>query len=90
MSREKHLSELVKSSGWAEAKAMLIERMMDIQSVMNVEGKTEKEVFEDIKLRKNIITEMKDWIADIEGTVTQYEGNQAPVITEEPDHIIRS
>lgn len=90
MNREQKLVDLVKSEGWAEAKQMLIERMMDIQSVMNVEGKNEKEVFEDIKLRKNLISEMKDWIADIEGTVSQYEGNKAPVIEEEPDHIVRS
>lgn len=89
MNRGKELSRLIVSKGWQAAKDMLTERIMDIQSVMNIEGKTAEEVLADIKLRQNLIVEMKEWINDIEGTARQYEANLVQPPVTEKDHIER-
>ena len=71
----KSVYRFVKSRGWKICKDKLMKQIEDLQSVMNVDGKSAEEVFIDIKVRKLVVEELVGWLNSIENQATQFEGN---------------
>jgi hypothetical protein len=87
--RNKAVWEFVDSDGWKYVKDDLIKKINDLQSLMNVEGETPEQVMLDIKVRKNVIAILLEWIKDVEGQVDQHIGNNFSPDESEIIHIIR-
>ena len=72
LTENKHLYKFVKSRGWAIAKNKLMERIDDLQSIMNVDGnQTPEQVVLDVKVRRLVSTELLDWAKGLEGQTNQ-------------------
>lgn len=80
--------QFVKSKGWKICKGKLMERIDDLQSIMNVDGKTAEEVLLDVKTRKLIVQELLDWVKSIDGQAEQYEGNLDSLDETEDSYIV--
>lgn len=85
----KALYKLANSEGWELARNILMDKMVDLQSVANVEGKTPEEVFNDVKVRRNVAEIMVEWIRDIEGRAEQYESSVSKKKEDDDDVVMR-
>lgn len=70
------IKRLVESIGWQLAKKRLVERIIDLQSVMNVAGDTAETVVIDLKARRIAVDLLLEWLKDVEGTAKQHESNK--------------
>lgn len=75
LKENKALYKFIKSEGWKICKDKLVEQINDLQSIMNVDGKTADEVFIDIKVRKIVVEELVRWVDSVEGQANQFENN---------------
>lgn len=66
----------VKSDHWKLIEDKFMERINDLQSIMNIEGKDADAIFFDMKVRRALIEEMLGIIKDFKGQATQYEQNE--------------
>lgn len=89
LNENKAVYRFVKSRGWVIAKNKLMEKIDDLQSIMNVDGKTPEEVVMDIKVRKLVCNELLDWVRSLEGQAQQFENNETLLPREQKDYIIR-
>lgn len=85
----KSVYQFVKSRGWTIAKGRLMDQISDIQSIMNVDGKTADEVLIDVKVRKLLVEELLKWVKSVEGQAAQHEADGLQKEEEEIDHVIR-
>ncbi len=63
-------AHLRKSDDWAEIRALLFEEINDLQSVMNVEGKTAEEIAAQVGARRAAVELIVSVIQKIEGSQT--------------------
>lgn len=66
----------VESDGWRWTKDRLAEKIMDLQSIMNLEGKSPEEIVLDIKARKLTIDILMTTLKQVEGRAEQHRSNQ--------------
>lgn len=86
--RGKKLKELVDSEGWQLAKTLLSDKILDIQSIMNIDETDPVKVFQEVQTRRIVAGIILEWLQDVEGTALQYESNKAPKENNK-GHIIR-
>jgi hypothetical protein len=76
------IADYVKSDGYRWLKDRLMEKIMDLQSIMNVDGSPEN-VIVDLKARRMAVDTLVSLIKQIEGRAEQHSNNQVSEVTEE-------
>lgn len=69
-SKSEQLKSLVAHEGFRHVEKMIVDRIMDLQSILNLNldsAKDVTEVLQEIKLRKLMIDEWKDFLAEVKG-----------------------
>lgn len=84
---QKAAYHLVNSEYWGEIQKMFVDKMLDIQSVMNVDNSSPEKAVIDMKVRVNLARELKDILDSIVGAANAYQMNNQEVIIEET-HIV--
>ena len=83
---EREVFGLIGHPGWAHAKAMLTDKIMDLQSIRNISDTLSPEqVVLDIKARNTAIEILTDWLRQVEGTAANFEKPQ-PIVND--SHIL--
>jgi hypothetical protein len=80
------VNDYVKSDGWQYVRDRFTEKIMDLQSIMNVDPDPNN-VIVDLKSRKMAVDILMDLIRDIEGRASQHENN-SPILTTQSEEII--
>lgn len=76
LSDEKKIEMLCQHEGWALVRQKLINRIMDLQSILNVDGNaTPEQIAIDLRSRANAISILTDFLQDIEGTAQKSKDN---------------
>lgn len=83
----KSAHDLVHSDAWGDIQTMFLEKIMDIQSVMNVDDSSPEKAVMDMRVRVNLAKEIKDVLDRIIAASNAYEFNHKPH-EEEFTHII--
>lgn len=68
-------NRLVSSDAWEPIEQMFIDKIMDIQSVLNVDESSEQKALLDIKVRGLLARELKDIVLNIKGLSEKFEMN---------------
>lgn len=76
----------VEGEMWQKAREKLVNKIMDAQSVNNVDMTDAQKALDDIRARKATVEMMWEWIQEIEGLAEQHEFNSRAY---EPEEIIR-
>ena len=87
--RNKAIYEFVTSDGWKHVKAQLLQKIEDLQSVMNIDSQDPQKVVLEIATRRNTIELLIEWLGEVEGQVAQYESNEMDPEKGELMHIQR-
>lgn len=77
----------VKGSDWAWIKDRFTQRIMDLQSIKNLEGSAPDEIMSDIKARNTAVDILMEIIRDVEGRADQHQNNKLPKITTEEIYV---
>jgi hypothetical protein len=88
LENNKAVYNLVKSKGWGIFKNKVNLDLQDFTSVMNVDVADPQAMLMDIKLRKNIVTYIKELIESFEGQAKQFEQNEYTVVEPEDDEMM--
>lgn len=84
------LVRFVESEEWTYVKGLLMEKINDMQSIMNLEGTlTPEEIILDIKTRRGVVEELVRWVKEVEGKVEQYLANDVNDSLKEKSYILR-
>ena len=89
LKKNKEIYEFVGSDGWKHVRDNLMDKVNDLQSIMNVTQGTPEEVKMDIAVRMATIELLTEWLSDVEGQSAQYEQNDLDPIRAEASHIMR-
>lgn len=73
---QRPIAKLLETEGWNEARAKLVERIMDLQNAFNVDDSDANALVIDIKSRKMATNILYDWLREVEGTKEQYNANK--------------
>lgn len=73
--RGKALQDLVKSDGWQEVKTKIMDKIMELQSIMNLDSTDADQMVIDAKARVMSISCLKEWLEEVEGDAEQFENN---------------
>jgi len=76
------IASYVESDGWRWVKDRLMEKIMDLQSIMNVDG-TPENVIVDLKSRRMAVETLVALIKQIESRAEQHSNNTVTQVTEE-------
>jgi hypothetical protein len=87
--KNKELMELTQTEGWKIVKGLLLDKINDLQSINNIDYTNADEVFLDIKVRKNVIMILVEWLKDVEGRVEQFAMNDLSLDEDDFNHVIR-
>ena len=79
--------QLVDSDGWAEARKLLLDKLAEMTSVMNIETTNPEEILVEIGARQLARNVMLEWIQEVEGTAAQYKANVIPEQEGQPSFI---
>lgn len=79
---------LVHSDAWNDIQQMFIDKIMDIQSIMNVDDSSVDKIVMDMKVRANLAKELKDILDNIIGAANSYEYEKEPKIVEETEIVV--
>lgn len=78
----------VDSDGWKESRSLLIQKMVALDSLADIDL-SKPEVIKIIAARRLASEILQEWLADIEGTATQYEENAKAMSEIKEDAIIK-
>jgi len=67
------LTQLTKSDGWAIARAKFVDKVLDLQSIMNLPQDNLEAALIDIKARKLAIEILQEFFSEIEGASEQHK-----------------
>jgi hypothetical protein len=67
--------DLVTSDAWGDVQRMFLDKISEIQSIMNVDNSSSDKAFLDMKVRVNLAIELKDILNSIIGSANRYEFN---------------
>ena len=88
--KNNQLVRFVDSEEWTYVKSLLMDKINDMQSIMNLEGDMKaEEIILDIKTRRGVVEELVSWVKEVEGKVEQYLANDVKDLSKERSHIIR-
>lgn len=77
------LDDYSQSEGWAWIKDRLTEKIMDLQSIRNLDGTNPRLVVQDIKARNTAIEILEELIKDVEGRAQQHRDNNKKTYVQE-------
>lgn len=68
------LRYMVEGDGWAEAKALLLQKIAQVDSISSAvfDHKTPEQVVAEIQARASTVLLIREWLAEIEGRVEQH------------------
>lgn len=70
-------ADYVKAKGWKKVKQKFTEKILDLQSIKNLDvDATAENIIHDIKVRNSVVEVLMEIIQEIEGEAEQYEGNR--------------
>lgn len=81
------IRNLTREGGWGLAKQRLTNKLLDLQSINNIDTTKTDDVILDIKVRKNVVAIVLEWVKEIEGIAAQHDGNQ--LNKTDADHVVR-
>lgn len=64
---------MTQSDGWRHARALLENKLIDIQSVRNIDVTKVEDLVIDIKARNAVIDIIKGWLQEIEGKTERHK-----------------
>lgn len=73
------IAQYIDSQGWKRVKEKFAERIMDLQSIKNLEGVKPEELLADIKARNTAVDILMDIISELEGRADQHKQNTIPI-----------
>lgn len=82
------LQGFVHSEGWKWAKDRLTEKLMDLQSIMNMDDSSPENVILDLKARRMAVELLMSWLRQLEGRADQHQGNKGLSHREEDETIV--
>jgi hypothetical protein len=88
LENNKAVYSMVKSRGWKMFKDKVNFDLQDFTSVMNVDVTDPQAMLMDIKLRKNLVSYIKELIESFEGQAKQFEQNEYGVNEPEDDEMM--
>lgn len=83
------IQKFVESPGWTLVKEKMMEKINDLQSIMNIEFGDPVDMAHDIKVRRNTADILVEWVREIEGQVLQFKNNDLGIDETDDDFIIR-
>lgn len=87
LSEGERLKQLVESDGWKIVRERLMNRMIDVQSVLGLDIEDPQKMLIAVGARKQAIQIIYDWFRDIDGDVSRYADNKAAVIEKKEEFI---
>lgn len=75
--------QYIDSQGWQRVKDKFSERIMDLQSIKNLEGIKPEDLLADIKARNTAVDILMDIISELEGRADQHKNNKIKVPTKD-------
>lgn len=82
------IADLVGHPGWGRVKSLFEAKLMDLQSVLNIDAKDTEGVIIDIAARKSAIEILREWMNEVEGRAEQHESNKS--LVSNADHVVRT
>jgi len=76
------IEDFVKSPAWGLIKMKLTNKIMDLQSIMNVDPTNPEQAILDLKARMMCVSTLLEWLREVEGAAEQHSTNQT-IINEE-------
>jgi hypothetical protein len=77
--KRKDMHSLVGHPGFKHIEAIFIDKIMDLQSIMNLTVTSVEDTVKEISLRKNLIEELKSILAQIKGEANAHEFDDTEV-----------
>lgn len=81
------LQMLVEHDAWPLARKKLTDRILDLQSIKNIDTSDVQTLVTDIKARNAAVDILMEWLREIEGIADQHKNNQLNV-TEEDSYVV--
>lgn len=69
------MAAFVKGDEWAMVKDIMVAKIMDFQSIMNIDGNDPVEIAQKIQIRQEVVTALKEIIQEVEGRADQHRLN---------------
>lgn len=76
------IEDFTKSEGWNWIKGQLISKIMDLQSIRNLDENPES-ILLDVKARNTAVDILEEVIKDVEGIASQHSNNKAQIYVQE-------
>jgi hypothetical protein len=73
------VTRYIESEGWKRVKDKFTERIMDLQSIKNLEGVSPEDLIAELKARNTAIDILMDIITELEGRADQHKQNTIPI-----------
>lgn len=86
LQKGREIKEMLESPGWGHVRELIHTKILDLQSIMNIDGNADT-VITEMLARKTSVTTLMDLLRVIEGAKEQYETNSK---IEEEDFIKRT
>lgn len=75
MSRGEAMKQMTDHTGWGYARQMLMDKLMDYQSVRNIDSESPEEAVRQIAVRQQVCDVVLSWLQEVEGEVEQHASN---------------
>lgn len=76
LAENQRIANFVKGDDWAWLKELLVNRMIDIQSVLNIDAESIDKLQVDIKARRMVVEILREVIVEVEGRANQATQDQ--------------
>lgn len=87
LNRGHAIKELVKSDGWGIVREMLVNKLIDLQSVRNIETENPEQAVQEIAVRRQVCDTIVEWLREVDSEIEQHLDNTAVLGNE--DEIVR-
>lgn len=75
--------QYIESQGWQRVKEKFTERIMDLQSIKNLDGVKPEDLLADIRARNTAIDILTDIMSELEGRADQHKNNKIKIPTKD-------
>lgn len=80
------IKEMTRSEGWKYVQAMLTEKLLDYQSVNNIEVEAVQDLALEVGIRKGVVEKITEWFTEVGAELEQHNDNSTLI---EDNHIVR-
>lgn len=82
------LKQLVEHDGWSTVRSLLMGKIIELQSIDDIDTTSPENAVRDIKARQFAGKILLDWLNEIEGTVEQTKSNNS-LLPKKESYIVR-